>query len=350
MSKAFTSILILLTFLIVCSANLIGDMQAFQSHNESIISKDKSTSILESNLISEGEELLADLSIQKQSSKTNLYNGVSESDNLAFLNVENNITENSETLTNELENILNSISLLKEELTKKIKILSDIITKIKVNTSKKEIEPKKKKNTFIHEFNNEEVSIKDGIDLIKRINDFTEAIETTTKVKTLIIENVKLSENDFESICNSIKKNKSLTELHLIKNNLGVKGAELVAQLINDNPRITVLEISHNNITNAGAISLSEALLTNDNLINLIVTSDLIDDVGAMHILNSVKFHPRISKIVLSDNNLTNLLIPKLEHILEKNKKMKVRLDEIKFTHNIQDLYQNDRIIYKSRN
>eukprot|EP00826_Nyctotherus_ovalis_P016454 TRINITY_DN14762_c0_g1_i12.p1 TRINITY_DN14762_c0_g1~~TRINITY_DN14762_c0_g1_i12.p1 ORF type:complete len:891 (-),score=86.97 TRINITY_DN14762_c0_g1_i12:109-2781(-) len=146
------------------------------------------------------------------------------------------------------------------------------------------------------------------------------------------IEKLDLSSNEIEGRCVGmmLKVNKTLRELNLSENYLGVEGTETIAEALRDNTTLTSLNLSCNAIRNEGALAIGyalkcnstlknlqlnknairyienigEALRTNKGLKVLDLTKNLIDNKGVKAISKGLKSNTTLVNLYLGENQI----------------------------------------------
>lgn len=120
---------------------------------------------------------------------------------------------------------------------------------------------------------------------INRVDDegavlLANSLKNYKHLKRLIIDSNRLSDVGTKALCDALVDHENLTifdlgiykstsDLGELPNNIGDKGAEIVADFIKRNKSVKMLSILHNNISEAGIKLIADALQDNDSIVSL---------------------------------------------------------------------------------
>ena len=153
------------------------------------------------------------------------------------------------------------------------------------------------------------------------LNGIFSIVTTVSTVKALYAEMIGIKMNDTaldkEIICNMMS---SLTQLHIGRNRLYDKGAELLAEGLVNSSSLQTLSVHSSNICSKGAIALANALSKNTSLERLFLNSNGIDDDGAVAIANVlVKDNRSLMFLNVEHNNIGTTGTKELEKLATNN-------------------------------
>ncbi|KJE90509.1 hypothetical protein CAOG_01819 [Capsaspora owczarzaki ATCC 30864] len=132
------------------------------------------------------------------------------------------------------------------------------------------------------------------------------------------------------AIAEAIKVNTSLTELSLVKIDLGDAGARAIAEAIRVNRTLTELNLSRNQIGPVGAQSLAAALKVNKKVEVLFLAANQFGDAGLQEIAEMLFVNKTLEMIYLHENQIGDAGAPAVAEALEVNKTLK----ELKLSEN----------------
>ena len=349
MSKAFTSILIILSIIFIYSAKLSRDIQTGHTQKESRIGREeKSTRVSELDFIDEiqGKSFEADIlllereSREQQSSIKNLSKrvdkvtgyidmanvGIFTDKSSTFEDFKNFVkSEKNEKDINKLQSSQVASKVNLEMLNERLKtqnqgfeetisIPSSSISNLKED-EEEEREQRRKKNRYTKSLDNEEVNMGGNYEIHWNIDEFAEAIQDNRIVKTLYLWQTYLRDGEAEIISEALKINKSITKLDLSGNKIEYKGAKSISEALKINKSITELDLSNNQIRERGAESMSEALKVNQSITNLSLYNCFIGDKGAESISEALKVNKSITILYLSSNFIRDrVLLDKIKN------------------------------------
>eukprot|EP01029_Cantina_marsupialis_P013887 TRINITY_DN307_c2_g4_i5.p1 TRINITY_DN307_c2_g4~~TRINITY_DN307_c2_g4_i5.p1 ORF type:complete len:1353 (+),score=428.01 TRINITY_DN307_c2_g4_i5:100-4158(+) len=94
--------------------------------------------------------------------------------------------------------------------------------------------------------------------------------EKDCRLRKLVLDNNSLSDRGTKLLCEGLKKNQTLRELRIERNNIGVGGAKAIADFLSSpDCRLRVLSIAWNQIRGQGAVELAKGFAKNASLMEL---------------------------------------------------------------------------------
>ncbi|CAF2920065.1 unnamed protein product [Rotaria sp. Silwood2] len=120
----------------------------------------------------------------------------------------------------------------------------------------------------------------------------------------LLNNTVRFDTKGFFPFCPTIQK--TLVELNLRRNQIGMSGAQCFFKLQQNNTTINKLELSSNQIGENGAQYLSNALRNNATLSLLSLNMNSIENKGLQHIAACLIINKTITKLKLQQNKITD--------------------------------------------
>ncbi|KIC75377.1 hypothetical protein DB41_HN00090 [Neochlamydia sp. TUME1] len=135
-----------------------------------------------------------------------------------------------------------------------------------------------------------------------------------------------LSMEEFSALMEGLKTNTSLTELHLLGNEIGPEGASALAKSLENNSSLIKLGLSSNKIGPEGASALAKSLENNSSLIKLGLSSNEIGPEGASTLAKSLESNSSLTELGLSSNKIGPEGANALAKSLETNSSL-IKLD-----------------------
>jgi hypothetical protein len=108
-----------------------------------------------------------------------------------------------------------------------------------------------------------------------------------------------------EYIYHTLLYNKTLKELDLSNNNIGVDGCIFISLIMRDCRLLTLINIGYNNIGNEGVKLIAEQLKINNTITELKLRCNNIDDIGLGYICDAIKVNNTLNLLNLEDNFIT---------------------------------------------
>ena len=143
-------------------------------------------------------------------------------------------------------------------------------------------------------------------------------------LKSLSLNNNKLSDGIKKSFKECLKKNATLISLDLSHNSIGGSGASGIGSGLKYNNALNSFDLSYNNIGSSGASGIGEGLKYNNALKSLDLRHNNIGDSGASEIGDALKYNTALSSLDFSDNPIGNLFCANVFSTLsEINKTLK---------------------------
>ncbi|OMJ69451.1 hypothetical protein SteCoe_32825 [Stentor coeruleus] len=177
-----------------------------------------------------------------------------------------------------------------------------------------EIHTKKVKTINVSENKLGRISIEKIIEIVS-INE--------TRLRTLELESISISERAVYELCRILADNKVLHSLNLAKNNLGYIACTAIKEMFRYNSSIKNLDLHWNNIRTEGAIEFFEGLSQNDSLKVLDISWNCLGRDFSMETVKIIgkclKIHPFLLHIDLSYNNLTYKECENLAELIKDN-------------------------------
>lgn len=122
-----------------------------------------------------------------------------------------------------------------------------------------------------------------------------------------------------KSFSSLLEINKTLTSLHLARNNIRIKGAKLIAKGLKNNFTLTELDIGYNEIEDRGAGAIVKALEDNSTLISLnLEENSIINIFGEFNwnITNMFKKNKTLTHLDLRFNQINSETLKSIEEIM----------------------------------
>lgn len=303
MSKAFTSILLILTIIFVSSTKLSEDIQAVQ-HIKKLMSEEKQK------LNKKGSFLLVKDSSEDLDNALLLKNEIEEQKSTVMsldqtenkvvgeigVNVDNSL--NKQKVLQKVETTISEIGedkSLSDRIIKIEKILSSMELRLnkleeteKVREEKKR-EQRRKNNRFTTVLDQEEVVLSWNHQyILENVYEFAEAIKDNTTVKTLVLYNNSIKDEKAKLICEALKVNKSITTLKITEDHQDENCIKPLTEALKVNDNITSLELTKFQIGIEGAKSLGEALKINKSITTLRLVENEIGELGVKLLSESI--------------------------------------------------------------
>ena len=138
----------------------------------------------------------------------------------------------------------------------------------------------------------------------------SEAVKNNHTLEKLNLSNIGM-ESEGMGYLSELKDNKSITDLNISGNKIGIKGIEYLIDYLNGNSSLTALNISKTLVGAAGMIQLYKALYNNKTISSLYLDSNKIGYdipeqalVEAECITSLLKFSQSLTFLDLSNNNI----------------------------------------------
>ena len=286
MSKAFTSILIILSILFIHSAKLNRDIHTGEPVKESSMGREgKSTSVSESDFIEE-----------RRGNKS-----------FTFEDLEKFVTPVSKTSKTSQEKNKEDI-----KLEKTLKVLQE-------ETEEEKREQRMNNNRFTEDLDDDYVSLSYRDYIADNIDELAEAIKDNRIVETLCLYNDQIGDKEVKAISEALKVNKSITQFELSGNQIGYRGAEYLSDALKVNESITTFYLDQNEIGDRGAKAISEALKVNKSITFISLEVNQIGDKGVEYLIEALKVNKNVT-IHLEDDLISPSTLKKFEKL---NKKIK---------------------------
>ena len=118
-----------------------------------------------------------------------------------------------------------------------------------------------------------------------------------------------------------LKKNSSLTVLHLHRNRIDDQGANGLAEALEVNSTLTELGLEYNEISGEGAIALAKALKVNSTLTKLHLgnNGDRFGDQGANGLAEALEKNSTLTELRLGNNGIGDIGVTRLAEALKVN-------------------------------
>ena len=147
-----------------------------------------------------------------------------------------------------------------------------------------------------------------------------EVIKVNKTLTNLHLSSNGLSDAGAKSIADAIKVNKALTNLYLSSIFLSDVGATFIAEAIKVNKTLINLHLSSGGLSNAGATSIAEAIKVNNTLTRLHLSSNGASDVGATSIAEAIKVNKTLTSLGLSRNFICDAGVASIAEAIKVNK------------------------------
>jgi len=149
-----------------------------------------------------------------------------------------------------------------------------------------------------------------------------EALEGNTTLTTLDISYNNIDDVGTIAITKALKNNTTLKSLDINNNNIGVAGAEAIAEALIVNTTLTTLDIARNSIDNEGAIAIAGALsgeAGNKTLTTLSIMGNEIEDDGAKALAYALSSNETLTSLDIALNSIDNEGAKVIAKALETN-------------------------------
>lgn len=140
-------------------------------------------------------------------------------------------------------------------------------------------------------------------------------LKSNNTLKELYCSNCGIDEISIERICEGLKMNSSLKLLFLPLNQIGAKGAKILAHSIRN---IEILNLERNNISDFGAQSICEALLNNP-ISKLNLSGNDIDVIGVEYVSELVSSSKTLKSLNLANNRFDAYGLSSLCQAIKEN-------------------------------
>lgn len=131
--------------------------------------------------------------------------------------------------------------------------------------------------------------------------------------------NTTLGGSTVELLCRMMKKNPTLTTLHLSSCGVQDEGATHIADLLMTNASLNELTLGHNDITDAGAIQLAEALMKNKSLVQLSVEGNRFGMNAIRQFTASLQHNTTLTAIDLGSSPAEGISTAGIDALVSKN-------------------------------
>jgi Ran GTPase-activating protein (RanGAP) involved in mRNA processing and transport len=132
--------------------------------------------------------------------------------------------------------------------------------------------------------------------------------------------NCGISEVGTRVLAQVLKRNSSLTTLHLDENEIGSVGVAYLSDALKENKKLDTLYLNGCSIDNDGALTLAEALKRNTTLKKLSLKQNSIADEGANAILRTLKeCNTTLALLDLAGNNISPVVLSEIHEIVRAN-------------------------------
>jgi len=146
------------------------------------------------------------------------------------------------------------------------------------------------------------------------------SLECNTKLRTLMLNNCKLSSCGGVSIANLLSLGRSLTHLNLDNNNLEAEGVKHIAKALSASASgLRRLDLRGNEIGSLGAVDLAMLIARCSNLQHLGVGFNDLGDEGIFHIADALRTTDHLQSLDISDNKITQAGCYVIANILNMN-------------------------------
>jgi Ran GTPase-activating protein (RanGAP) involved in mRNA processing and transport len=155
-----------------------------------------------------------------------------------------------------------------------------------------------------------------------------------------------------ELIYHCLLKNKTLKELDLSNNNIGIEGSYFISLIMRDCRLLTLIYVGYNNIGNEGVKLIAEQLKANYTITELKLRCNNIDDIGLGYICDAIKVNNTLNLLNLEDNFITDEGLRIMADALCENFSLtQVEMDRNIFTgqgiSNLVEILSNKELIMK---
>ena len=154
----------------------------------------------------------------------------------------------------------------------------------------------------------------------KTQSDLIRVFKNDPTLKELKLVNNQIGDKGAALIADALKKNTTLKKLYLGKNKIGDEGAALIADALKKNTTLTALGLYGNQIGDEGASALADALKKNTTLTSLGLYDNQIGDKGAGFLAEALKQNSSLTGLYFGYNKIGEDLLNQIKDKLEENK------------------------------
>ncbi|KAI8927929.1 hypothetical protein BC831DRAFT_398073, partial [Entophlyctis helioformis] len=129
----------------------------------------------------------------------------------------------------------------------------------------------------------------------------------------------RIDDDTLESIIQPMAGMSLVRQLDLSYNEIGNKGAHILAKILKDDQSIEVLILRSNSITADGAVAISKALTYNEHITYLDFSDNVIGDEGGMAIASMLQVNNNITHLSLSNCGLAATALIGFATVLQSN-------------------------------
>jgi len=147
---------------------------------------------------------------------------------------------------------------------------------------------------------------------------FTDALAENRTLKTLSLYNNQIGKKGAKLLADALAANSTLEQLFLEGNQVGDEGAKSLAQAVMTNTGLEVLILRGNGIGDAGASDLATSFLFNKSLRVVLLGENEIGNAGATSLADALEYNHMIDQIMVDSNPMSNVLELKIRNVLTK--------------------------------
>eukprot|EP00808_Paulinella_micropora_P009145 g74483.t1 len=129
-------------------------------------------------------------------------------------------------------------------------------------------------------------------------------LKVNTTVQTLNIGDNNLGDKGAALVAEAIKVNKTLQAVGLSSNNIGDDGAKAIGKALEVNSTLISINLEDNGIGPAGAQHIAKALEVNTTLTSLGLSTNVIGDAGAQAIGEALRVNKNLQTLWIASNNI----------------------------------------------
>ena len=143
---------------------------------------------------------------------------------------------------------------------------------------------------------------------------------TTLDLSSALLRDISIGDSGASALATALQHNSTLTALDLSSNSIGVKGVSALATALQHNSTLNTLNLHSNSIGELGASALAIPLQHNSTLTTLDIRNSRIGDSGATALATALQHNSTLTTLDLSFNSIGHALLKQMYVKLEQNK------------------------------
>lgn len=148
--------------------------------------------------------------------------------------------------------------------------------------------------------------------------DYTFESQVSIFSKTLIVQEMHFTEDDFDKLLESIFSQRQLVELHIreLKPKLSLRLCETLGELLTTDDHLRSLHLNMDWLTSADVLAIARCLKANKTLAELYLQNNNIDGNGLMELYQAVPTSTNLLTLDISSNPCKGEAIHLLENLI----------------------------------